>query len=123
MNLFNWGSFTLNSGQASSFKVDADALTDKDIETLAILIVNHLPWFGWVEGVPTGGLRLAEALEPFTISDYTSVGLVVDDVMSTGNSMERQRAGRAAMGVVIFNRIPISEYSPSWIKSVWRFCL
>lgn len=125
MNLFNSGEFTLNSGKTSFFKVDCDALTDEDIDCLARLIKDNIPLFAWVEGVPTGGLRLAEALKPLTEPDHTSIGLIVDDVMTTGNSMEKQRDGRAAMGVVIFNRInkDSATISPGWIKSIWRMSL
>lgn len=123
MNLFNSGEFTLNSGRKSSFKVDCDYLSDEDIEALARLIKDNLPLFAWVEGVPTGGLRLAEALKPLAEPDHSSIGLVCDDVLSTGNSMEVQRDGRAAMGVVLFNRIPWGKISPGWIRSVWRYGL
>lgn len=123
MNLFNSGEFTLNSGQKSFFKVDCDALTDRDIDCLARLIKDNLPLFGWVEGVPTGGLRLAEALKPLSEPDCTEIGLIVDDVLTTGNSMETQRAGRAAMGIVIFNRMPMMNVTPGWIRSVWRYGL
>lgn len=123
MNLFNSGEFTLNSGRKSFFKVDCDALTDEDIECLARLIKDNLPLFAWVEGVPTGGLRFAEALKPLCEPDSTTIGLIVDDVLSTGNSMEKQRDGRPAMGVVIFNRMPMMNVTPGWIKSIWRIGL
>lgn len=124
MNLFQSGEFILNSGVPSFHKVDCDALTDHDIETLSRLIKNMLPLFGWVEGVPTGGLRLAKALEPLAEPDHSILGLIVDDVMTTGNSMETQRGFRhPVIGVVIFNRIPVDEESPCWIKSIWRYGL
>lgn len=124
MNLFQSGEFILNSGVPSFFKVDCDALTDKDIECLARLIKDNLPLFAWVEGVPTGGLRLAEALKPLAEPDHSSRGLIVDDVMTTGNSMETQRGFRqSVIGVVIFNRIPEGQDSPGWIHSVWRMGL
>lgn len=124
MNLFQSGEFILNSGVPSYHKIECDALTDGDIDCLARLIKDNLPLFGWVEGVPTGGLRLAKALEPLTVPDHSILGLIVDDVMTTGNSMETQRNFRhPVIGVVIFNRIPIDEESPNWIKSIWRFGL
>lgn len=123
MNLFRNGEFILNSGRKAFYKVDCDALTGDDIECLARLIKDNLPLFAWVEGVPTGGLRLAEALKPLAEPDCTEVGLIVDDVLTTGNSMEKQRAGRNAMGVVIFNRMHNDQVTPGWIKSVWRMGL
>jgi len=64
--------------------------------------------FGAVEGVPSGGLRFAEALR-----QYQSAGplLIADDVLTTGASMELHRAGRDALGVVIFARGPC----PAWV--------
>jgi len=125
MDLFQSGEFILNSGRTSFYKVDCDALTDTDIECLARLIKNNLPLFAWVEGVPTGGLRLAGALKPLAEPDlpHVKIGLIVDDVLTTGNSMEKQRAGRAAMGVVIFNRMPLMNITPGWIKYIWRWGL
>lgn len=124
MNLFQSGEFILNSGVPSFYKVDCDALTDGDIDCLARLIKDNLPLFSWVEGVPTGGLRLAKALEYLAEPDHSILGLVVDDVMTTGNSMEVQRDFRQpVIGVVIFNRIPADEESPNWIKSIWRYGL
>lgn len=123
MNLFNTGEFRLNSGLSSDFKIDADALTDEDIQALAHIIKDRIVPFGWVEGVPTGGLRLAAALSPFATPDDTDLGLIADDVMTTGNSLEKQRAGRWAMGIVLFNRFPMGKDSPEWIESVWKFGL
>lgn len=124
MNLFNVGTFLLNSGRTSKFKVDCDALWDEDIQALAKIIHDNIPQFAWVEGVPTGGLRLAAALEQYARPSETTVGLIVDDVLTTGGSMERQRDFRhPVIGVVIFNRMPIGQVTPGWIKSVWYFGL
>lgn len=113
MNLFQLGTFTLASGKQSSFKIDCDALTDADVECVASLIAQRMPPFSAVEGVPRGGLRLAAAME-----QYKSVEgrlLIVDDVLTSGGSMERHRAGRLAMGAVIFAR----GSSPFWVTSLF----
>lgn len=112
MNLLQLGDFALASGRKSRFKIDCDALSDADIATAAAWLAELLPPFGWVEGVPRGGLRLAAALR-----FYASIGplLVVDDVFTTGNSMERQRAGREAIGAVIFARGPC----PPWVTPLF----
>ena len=115
MNLFSTGAFTLNSGQPTNFKIDCDHLTDRDIATCAMLIADLVPPFGIVEGVPTGGLRLAEALEKYAGGPSERL-LIVDDVMTTGYSMEEQRQGRDAYGAVIFSRT--SDW-PSWIRPLF----
>ena len=70
--------------------------------------------FGCVEGVPRGGVRLATALERYiTVGDDL---LIVDDVLTTGLSMERHRDGREAFGIVVFAR----GLCPNWISSIWN---
>jgi orotate phosphoribosyltransferase len=112
MNLFRSGNFTLNSGKTSTFKIDCDALTEEDIETIARIASEELPTFGAVEGVPTGGLRLAAAMQKYCTADTPDAPLlIVDDVLTTGGSMERFRAGRTAIGFVVFAR----GECPAWI--------
>ena len=123
-NLFQLGDFVLNSGAKSSWKLDCDALTDEDIRTLAQLIREIVPPFSSLEGIPQGGLRLAEALRPF-ISMGKNVHLIVDDILTTGGSLERAKdirlkqgpAGRpACIGVVIFARGPC----PYWVRALFQ---
>jgi hypothetical protein len=115
LGLFTLGFFTLHSGEHSPYKIDCDFLTDNDIETLAYMLKRRLPVFGSVEGVPTGGLRLAEALRKY----QRPVGaplLIVDDVYTTGGSMEAHRGGREAIGAVIFARKPLTH---SWVTALF----
>lgn len=118
MNLFQQGNFTLHSGEEVWFKINCDALTNEDLDTLALLVAedSRIGSFAVVEGVPTGGLRFAKALERYALSEYANVQnprvLIVDDVLTTGNSMEEQRAERdKVQDVVIFAR----EKSPDWV--------
>lgn len=113
--LFQRGTFRLHSGKQSNWKIDCDALTDLDITALAEMIAEGLQ-FGSVEGVSTGGLRLAKALEV-----HVSEGplLIVDDVLTTGASIEKQRAGREAIGAVIFAR----GAWPVWVMPLFAMCL
>src|SRR5690349_2104713 len=123
MSLFNLGDFTLHSGVATKWKIDCDALSDDDISALAIMIFDMVGPFMSVEGIPTGGLRLAKALEPLAgrrSGLSRNIHLIVDDVLTTGGSMERAKkrhsgqgpAGRPGIqGVVIFAR----GKCPDWI--------
>lgn len=113
MSLFNCGYFVLHSGTDSDFKIDCDSLKDEDIDSLAAMVGPKLN-FGSVEGVPEGGLRLAKALKPYATS--YPFPLIVDDVLTTGKSMEEQRAGRHASGLVIFSR---TFPCPQWIKPLF----
>ena len=115
MALFENKSLVSHAGLDLSFKIECDALSDEDIETIATIIGRNFV-FGRVYGVPSGGLRLATALEKFrTSSDRV---LIVDDVLTTGTSMEKARReiGTDAIGVVIFSR----GQCPSWIHPVFQ---
>jgi len=114
--LFKLGDFTLSSGKKTNFKIDCDALSDEDIETLA-KIVSDVYSFGVVLGIPTGGLRLAYALKQYATPSSDTI-LIVDDVLTTGNSMERafkQFQPQYVIGIVIFAR----GECPDWITPIF----
>jgi orotate phosphoribosyltransferase len=124
--LFNRGFFRLSSGENSSFKIDCDALSDKDLEAIASVIAQTVDFFE-VYGVPTGGRRLAEILRKYCSRHRVGreVVLIVDDVYNTGESIrkvkERLLQIRSAheteeiVGFVIFSR-----HKPApWVHSVF----
>lgn len=112
--LFRLAAVTLHSGRVSDWKIDCDALDDEDLRCVATLLTRQLPMFGAVDGVPRGGLRLADAMRPF---QTTGPLLIVDDVLTTGGSMEEYRAGRNVIGAVIFSR---AEWVLPWITPLFR---
>lgn len=103
----------LHSGIVSNWKIECDSLTDGDIALLARLMAERIGQFSAVEGVPRGGLRIANELRRYAWSYGPLV--IVDDVCTTGNSLETQRAGREAIGFVIFARGP----TPSWARALF----
>lgn len=107
MSLFQLGIFKLHSGEHSPYRIDADALTDDDIEAVAYMLRLRLPTFGSVEGVPNGGLRLAAAMQKYARAVGAPL-LICDDVYTTGGSMKAHRGGREAIGAVIFARRPVT---------------
>ena len=110
--LFQSGDFTLHSGDKSNFKIDCDALTDEDIESLAMVVTRRVRYSS-VYGIPTGGIRLAKALEKYCYTEGPR--LVVDDVLTTGNSMnEVKREGD--LGIVIFAR----GKCPDWVVPIFQ---
>lgn len=113
-NLFQLGNFKSHSGETLPWKIDCDALTNEDWECLAWMIVERVRPFSEVEGVPTGGYWLQQALEVHQSFDASL--LIVDDVLTTGRNMEEQRAGREAIGAVVFARGPC----PSWVTPLFQ---
>lgn len=119
MNLFEKTNIVLHSGGSTDFKIECDALTDEDIETIAYLISKKFN-FRKVSGVPTGGIRLRDALRKYTSDEGYHV-LIVDDVLTTGNSMERHRECNVlifeeCVGVVIFAR----GKCPDWVHPIFQ---
>ena len=120
-NLFQSGQFKLNSGKVSNFKIECDALTQEDIDTFALLISQKYK-FKEVVGVPTGGIRIEDALKKYCINDESLPLLIVDDVLTTGGSMERYKNANEDLGydniigVVLFAR----NECPQWIDCIFK---
>jgi orotate phosphoribosyltransferase len=114
-NLFQTGDFLLASGARSAWNIDCDALVPEDWAGLARIASEVLPPFGVVEGVPRGGLPFAEALRRHA-APGCPVLLIAEDVVTTGGSLERCRAGREALGVAVFCR----GRCPGWVVPLFR---
>lgn len=117
-SLFMLGDFKLHSGRYSRFKIDCDALTEADWDTLAFIGMEKLGWpdFYAVLSVPRGGDRFAVALEKYK-KNYGTV-LLVDDVLTTGQSIEAHRRQSPAIkyGLVVFAR----GECPSWVTPIFQ---
>jgi hypothetical protein len=120
MNLFKLGDFTLHSGSKAAWKIDCDALTNGDWAALALMLAERLPPYGLVVPVLRGGRKLATALSQY--SQAVNTVLVADDVLTTGESMERVRAdvtSRAkvnVLGTVVYARGPC----PPWVYPLFQ---
>ncbi len=131
MSLFQLKNIVLHSGDKSDFKIECDDLTYSDIEALSFLISKKHKFFN-VFGVPRGGLKFADALKKYCIDDPHYPTLIVDDVLTTGRSMEEfvdalrkyciddpcynGNPNVTYEGVVIFAR----GKCPEWIKPIFR---
>lgn len=112
---------TLHSGLVSDWRINFEQFPENSVRTFASMIAQRAGPFGRVEGVPTGGLLLAELLRPFLCSDSDNL-LIADDVLTTGDSITRHRNGRDAVGWVVFDRsagFP-GVKRPGWVNSLWR---
>ena len=134
-NLFVRKDWIMHSGGLAHYKIECDALTEDDYATLAFIVCEKLqrytrPLSGChnsgikrVIGIPRGGILFAEAIEREIQErggyDANGIVVIVDDVLTTGRSMEEARAAcgdSAPCGVVIFAR----GRCPDWIKPIFE---
>lgn len=133
MNLFQSGDFTLHSGDKSDWKIECNAFTKDDWQTIANMIRKRYHGFKSIVGVPRGGLPLANLLQDHLNPDSRH-HLIVDDVYTTGNSMEKQRdeillkeewilpterVHERVHGIVVFARRGIQR-DHSWIIPIFQ---
>jgi hypothetical protein len=112
----------LHSGEYSQFRIDCDDLAGSDWDVLAKLVDESGITFCEVYSVPTGGDHFANALKQYIDKDSDTV-LVVDDVYTTGSSMEAMKrevtlvgtSAKIAQGIVVFAR----RQTPEWIFPIF----
>ena len=118
--LFKAGYRRLSSGVESHWKVECDSLTREDWAVLAVIAMEQFDLrFCSAKGVPTGGFPFAAALQSYRTSYVPCPYLVVDDVLTTGNSIQREREKLGihnTIGLVAFARGPL----PDGVHAVWH---
>jgi orotate phosphoribosyltransferase len=121
MTLFVHGDFTSHSGRRLPFKIDCDALTDADLDALARRFSSRRSYSKAV-GIPTGGDRFAAILQRYAWDRDHHPLLIVDDVLTTGASMEtarRDRGNEPVIGIVIFARGPCKNWiTPLFVENL-----
>lgn len=118
MTLFVKQDFISHSGLPLHWKIECDALTGFDLDALALMLAEVLPPFAGVYGVPRGGVRIAHALGRH-LSHESRTCLIVDDVLTTGRSMEEAKLSSPydrVIGAVLFARGPC----PEWITPLFQ---
>jgi|TARA_B100001750_G_C15478382_1_gene583943 orotate phosphoribosyltransferase-like protein len=118
MNIFIREDFISHAGLPLTWKVECDALTNKDYEALA-KIVSEKMTFRDVKGIPRGGIPFENALKQYCTNNDNDRLLICDDVYTTGTSM-REVYEKDAIGVVVFAR---NEITDDWIKAIWQLSL
>ncbi len=116
--LMDCNKFKSHSGLDLGFKIECDVLGYEDIQCIAKLIAK-VQSFRYVHGIKRGGTRLAVALREY-VDDSSNTILIVDDVLTTGRSMEKvkeiyQSTGLNIVGWVIFARGEV----PEWVNAVF----
>jgi hypothetical protein len=116
-NLFVREPFISHSGIKLDWKINCDALTDEDLDCLAWIITEHFSPIREVVSIPSGGDRLAQALQCYLSHQKDGHTLIIDDVLTTGGSMDAAREFHPdARGVVIFAR----GICPDWVWPVFQ---
>jgi len=106
----------LSGGSYTELKIECDALTKGDYEGLAYLIDKKVKFYK-VVGVPHGGIKIEKALQKYITKGGAL--LIVDDVLTTGASMEKMKKkypDDIVIGVVLFAR----NECPKWIQPICR---
>ena len=114
VSLFERGLFKLHSGGQSDWRINSEALTWDDLDTIAFWLSDRIGRYGLVVGIPEGGRRLAECFRRYSTSGPL---LIVDDVLTTGASMEAERArhSQEVIGAVWVARGPC----PQWVTPMF----
>jgi hypothetical protein len=93
MDFLKHGEFLSHSGITLRYKVECDALSDATWECFASEIARATKSLGGiteVHGIPSGGMKLANALGRYATEGGRIVA-IVDDVLTTGRSMEEKK--------------------------------
>ena len=123
-DLFKSINFKSHSGLDLTWKIECDVLSDPEWFTIKKMILEVMPPFREAIGIPTGGVKLAALLNEHATGKEEDPICIVDDVLTTGESMEhflslRGIEGKSVMpaiGWVVFARVQ----PPSWIKALFQ---
>lgn len=121
MAIFQMGQFKLHSGRTTAWRIECNNLTDEDWETLAQIGAKLVGPFGSIFSAGGAADALAYAMAKFCAEKGPP--LIVDDVLTTGKTMEQVREFLKfegdAKGLVAFARGPC----PSWVKPIFAMPL
>ena len=124
--LFQAGDFISHAGLPLKWKIECDAITNREWDCLAAMIMDYQkePFYEAV-GIPRGGLKLAEALNEYASGNPSDFTLICDDVFTTGTSMldfikENYPDWSAGQGFrwVVFARQPCYEH-PHHVRALF----
>ena len=115
IDLFQKQKFTSHAGIPMEWKIEMDAVSDKEWDCLASMIMDYQKEpFSKVVGIPRGGVKLQNALQKYSEWEQKHLWLVVDDVYTTGTSFREFCTTRETMFAykwVVFARQPTDKDS------------
>ena len=94
IDLFQKINFTSHSGLDLTWKIEMDALSREDWECISHMIIELSPPFKEAVGIPRGGTKLGKLLNLHGTGKREDPICIVDDVLTTGGSMEEFKTKR-----------------------------
>ena len=122
MNLFQSVDFVSHSGLELKWKIECDALSDPEWFTISQMIMEISVPFKEAIGIPRGGTKLGNLLNQYGTGKRKDPVLLVDDVLTTGESMKEFKTKRSwrnpsdYIGWVVFAR----NECPDWVTALFQ---
>ena len=122
IDLFQRIDFTSHSGLDLTWKIEMDALTRDEWECIAHMIFELSPPFKEAIGIPRGGVKLGKLLNLHGTGKREDPICIVDDVLTTGGSMNEFKTKRHwrnptnFIGWVVFSR----GQTPHWVNALFQ---
>ena len=120
VDLFQKVDFKSHAGLDLSWKIEMDALSNNEWKCIAHMIAELSDPFQAAIGIPRGGVKLSGYLNEYCTHAPTDPYLIVDDVMTTGGSMEvfkkEHFKDKHVIGWVVFARGQV----PIWCDALFR---
>ena len=120
VDLFQKVDFKSHAGLDLSWKIEMDALSENEWKCIAHMIIELSQPFQAAIGIPRGGLKLSGYLHEYSTQNPADPYLIVDDVMTTGGSMEEYKKehfnDKYVIGWVVFARSKV----PIWWDALFR---
>ena len=120
-HLFVEEDFKSHAGLDLHWKIEMDALDEAEWKCIARMIMEYQTEpFQAAIGIPRGGLKLSVYLNDYSTQNNNDPYLIVDDVLTTGGSMEEFKKDyfdkKKVFGWVVFSRTKPVE----WIRSLFQ---
>ena len=121
MSIFQEVDFKSHSGLDLSWKIECDGVSKKEWKCLSEMIMDYEKRpFQSAIGIPRGGVMLGSYLNQHSTQNPDDPYLIVDDVLTTGGSMEDFRkehfSKKNVIGWVVFAR----GFPPQWCRALFQ---
>ena len=120
--LFQSVDFKSHSGLELKWKIECDAISDPEWFTISQMIMEISVPFKEAIGIPRGGTKLGNLLNQYGTRKKEDPILLVDDVLTTGESMKEFKTKRTwrnpadYIGWVVFARTK----TPKWVTALFQ---